>query len=219
VLNDQCPQELMAQLQEMACDSYSELNKPEKARRFCEAALELNPNSLPAILAKANRLIKEDLFEEATRVLDAAKEEHGQDRKLQKLLNEAHTLLRRSKSKDYYKVLGVSRDADERDIKKAYRRMTKQYHPDKYRGDLSAEEVQKKMSAINEAYEVLSNPELKQRFDNGDDPNDQQHQHPFQQGGNPFANFGGGQQFMFRQGGGFGGGGFPGGSGGFKFQF
>lgn len=72
------------------------------------------------------------------------------------------------------------------------------------------------MAAINEAYEVLSNPELKARFDRGDDPNShEQQQHPFQQGGNPF---GGGFP------GGFPGGGFPGGgrSGGqqhFQFQW
>ena len=57
------------------------------------------------------------------------------------------------------------------------------------------------MASINEAYEVLSDPELKQRFDRGEDPNDPASQH----GGHPFhgSPFGGGgqQQFVFRQGG------------------
>ena len=65
------------------------------------------------------------------------------------------------------------------------------------------------MAEINEAYEVLSDPELRARFDRGDDPNSQEQGQPFQ--GSPFG--GGGQQFLFQQGG--GGGGFPG--GGFKF--
>ena len=76
------------------------------------------------------------------------------------------------------------------------------------------------MAAVNEAYEVLSDPELRQRFDNGDDPNDPM---AGQGGGNPFA---GGFP-----GGGFGGGGYPfaqffsgggpmgGGGGGFQFHF
>ena len=65
------------------------------------------------------------------------------------------------------------------------------------------------MAAVNEAYEVLSDPELKERFDRGDDPNNPEQQ----QGGNPFQGSPfGGQQFMFRQGG------FPGGGGSFKFQ-
>lgn len=77
-------------------------------------------------------------------------------------------------------------------------------HPDK--GGSEA-----KMAAVNEAYEVLLNPELRQRFDNGDDPNDpmtQQGGHPFQgggfPGGHPFAQF-------FQQGGGQGD--------GFKFTY
>ncbi|CCF38926.1 hypothetical protein CH063_09894, partial [Colletotrichum higginsianum] len=53
------------------------------------------------------------------------------------------------------------------------------------------------MAAINEAYEVLSNPELRERFDRGDDPNNQEQGNPFQ-GNNPF---GGGHPFMYQQGG------------------
>jgi DnaJ family protein C protein 3 len=224
VINPKCPLTLLAELEEMACDSFTEMGKPDKARPHCDEALRLNPSSLPAILAKATRLLKEDAFEDAIRLLEKAKEEiegAGNDRRVRQKLQEAHNLLRRSKSKDYYKVLGVSRDADAREIKKAYRKLTKQYHPDKYRGDLSADQVQKKMSEINEAYEVLSDPALKERFDNGDDPNSHEGQNPFAQGGNPFAGFGqgGSQTFMFRQQGGgspFGHGG-PG--GGFNFHF
>ena len=74
------------------------------------------------------------------------------------------------------------------------------------------------MAAINEAYEVLSDPELRARFDRGDDPNnpEQQQGGPFH--GSPFGQGGGGQQFVFKQGGGgfkFQGGG--GGGGGFNF--
>lgn len=201
------------------------MGKPEKARPHCDETLRLNPQSVPAILAKATRLIKEELFEEAIRFLEKAK---GQvdgvedDHRFTQKFQEAQTLLRRSKEKDYYKVLGVARDADGREIKRAYRKLTKKYHPDKYRGELKPEAIQTKMSAINEAYEVLSNPELRERFDHGDDPNSQERQNPFFQqggggGGHPFADFGSQQQFMFRQ---QPGGGNPfGGSGGFNFHF
>lgn len=215
-----CPQDLLAQLLEITCEAYTEMNSAKKGRSFCDEALRLNPHSLSGLLAQATRLMSEDLFEEAIRVLETAKEVHPGDRRVDGKQQEAHTLLRRSKTKDYYKVLGISRDSSPREIKKAYRAMTKQYHPDKYRGDLNKEEVEKKMSTINEAYEVLGNPELKERFDRGDDPNSQEGQNPFHQGGHPFGGFGGGgQQYMFRQGAGspFGQG-FPGG-GQFKFQF
>ena len=58
--------------------------------------------------------------------------------------------------KDYYKILGVSRSASERDIKQAYRKLARQHHPDVNPGDKSAEE---KFKQINEAYEVLSDKE------------------------------------------------------------
>jgi DnaJ homolog subfamily C member 3 len=124
------------------------------------------------------------------------------------LIQKAQVALKRSKSKDYYKVLGVSHDADDRQIKSAYRKLSKQYHPDKAaKLSISKEEAEKKMATINEAYEVLSDPELRARFDRGDDPNSHEQQNPFQ--GSPFGH--GGQPFMFQQGG-------PGG-GQFKFQF
>jgi DnaJ homolog subfamily C member 3 len=189
----------------------------DKATPYCKEALQHNSQSLPGLLNQAQRQVNEDDFEAAIQTLESAKEHHGQTQKIQELLQKAHTLLKRSKQKDYYKVLGVTRDAEDREIKKAYRKLSKQYHPDKASTNgLTPEEAQKKMAAINEAYEVLSDPELKQRFDNGDDPNNNEQQgNPFQ--GSPFGGFGGGQgqQFFFRQGG--GGGGFPGG-GSFKFQ-
>jgi DnaJ homolog subfamily C member 3 len=198
------------------------MNNMKRASPYCNEAATLNPDNTFALLVKAQEQMDSDEFEAAIRTLNDAKEKgHPNARKLQDMLSKAHTLLKRSKSKDYYKVLGLTRDASEKEIKKAWRKLSQKFHPDKATANgIPKDEAQKKMSEVNEAYEVLSDPELKQRFDNGDDPNDQESQmrgNPFQ--GNPF---GGGQQFVFRQGGGsfqFGGqggfGGFPGGGFGF----
>lgn len=187
------------------------MNNLKKGGSFCAEALQFNPDSLHGLLHKAQQQLDADDFEDAVRTLEHAKEHHSGSQKIQELFQKAHTLLKRSKTKDYYKVLGVDRDADDREIKKAYRKLSKMYHPDKASANnMTPEEAQKKMAAVNEAYEVLSDEELKARFDRGDDPNNQeQQQNPFH--GNPFGH-GGGQQFHFRQGGGF-----PGG-GQFKFQ-
>tara|TARA_B100000749_G_scaffold122825_1_gene93925 strand:- start:175740 stop:176714 length:975 start_codon:yes stop_codon:yes gene_type:complete len=65
--------------------------------------------------------------------------------------------------KDYYKILGVGRDATATDIKKAYRKMAVKYHPDKNPGNKNAEE---RFKEVTEAYQVLSDPEKKRMFDN-----------------------------------------------------
>jgi len=64
--------------------------------------------------------------------------------------------------KDYYKILGVDRHANQKDIQKAYRKLARQYHPDVNPGDTSAED---KFKEINEANEVLSDPEKRKQYD------------------------------------------------------
>ena len=64
--------------------------------------------------------------------------------------------------RDYYEVLGVSKDSREDEIKKAYRKLAIKYHPDKNQGDKSAEE---KFKEATEAYEVLSDAKKKQIYD------------------------------------------------------
>ncbi|MBW4553917.1 MAG: DnaJ domain-containing protein [Aphanocapsa sp. GSE-SYN-MK-11-07L] len=64
--------------------------------------------------------------------------------------------------KDYYSVLGVSKDVSEAEIKKVFRKLARKYHPDLNPGDRAAEA---KFKEINEAYEVLSDPEKRQKYD------------------------------------------------------
>jgi molecular chaperone DnaJ len=63
---------------------------------------------------------------------------------------------------DYYEILGVPRDVSDEDLKKAYRKLVLQYHPDRNPGDKTAEE---KIREINAAYEVVGDPEKRQAYD------------------------------------------------------
>ncbi|MBC7076346.1 MAG: J domain-containing protein, partial [Syntrophomonadaceae bacterium] len=65
---------------------------------------------------------------------------------------------------DYYKILGVNRDATDKEIKAAYRRLARKWHPDLHSGK-KKEEAEEKFKQINEAYEVLSDPEKKTKYD------------------------------------------------------
>jgi len=64
-------------------------------------------------------------------------------------------------SKDYYKILGVGKGASAEEIKKAYRKLALEYHPDRGGGD----EAEKKFKEVNEAYQILSDPQKRSQFD------------------------------------------------------
>lgn len=105
---------------------------------------------------------------------------------------------------DYYKILGVDKDTPQKDIRKAYKKRAKQFHPDLHPDDAKAKA---KFQALNEAYDVLNDPEKRAKYDQYGKNWEQAD--AFAQGGGGFhysnagnSNF---QGFDFSQ---FGGGGF-----------
>ena len=65
-------------------------------------------------------------------------------------------------SKDYYNILGVTKQTPPDEIKKAYRQLAKKYHPDRNQGDDDAEQ---KFKEINEAYDILKDPQKRAAYD------------------------------------------------------
>lgn len=201
-------------LDESICMAYynEKQYKNPTAVQYCAKVVSREHVNSPAIRAEiaahmltVEGLLQQDDFDGAIAEVNRALEVHADNNQLKQKLQEIQMLAARAKAKDYYKVLGLSRTADDREIRSAYREMSRQYHPDKYRGEMTPEQVDRKMAEVNEAYEVLSTPELKERFDRGDDPNSKEpgfgagagspFQHQFQHGaggGNPFGGFGGG---------------------------
>ncbi|KAI4143342.1 MAG: hypothetical protein L6R39_004606, partial [Caloplaca ligustica] len=161
-IHKNAPDELYGSLVELACELYTEMNNKKKALPYCTDALKYNPHSLYGLIAQSHRQMDAEDYEAAVATLNLASEHHPSSPLIKPLLQNAHVALKRSKTKDYYKVLGVPTDADDRQIKRAYRAMTKQHHPDKTAAQgVPKEDSEKKMASINEAYEVLSNPELR----------------------------------------------------------
>ncbi len=102
---------------------------------------------------------------------------------------------------DYYKILGLSKNATEAEIKKAYRKLARQYHPDTN----PSEESHKKFQQINEANEVLSDPEKRKKYDKYG--KDWQHSEAFEQAQRQRQSHQGGTQYQFGEDFDFGGGG------------
>ena len=69
-----------------------------------------------------------------------------------------------STKRDYYEVLGLTKEATEKDIKKAYRKLAFKWHPDK--NPENKKEAEEKFKEINEAYSVLSDPDKRKEYDN-----------------------------------------------------
>ncbi|KAI9166640.1 DnaJ subfamily C member [Paramyrothecium foliicola] len=196
------------------------LKQYDEAIADCERAVSLDPGYNKARRTKANALGQAGKWEDSVREWKALQELEPEDVSIRKEIRKAELELKKSQRKDYYKILGVEKDASPDDIKKAYRKMAVKLHPDKNPGNLEAEA---KFKDLQEAYETLSDTEKKARYDNGDDLMDPSDMFG---GGGGMGGMGGidpeilfsmmGQQGGFGGGGGFrGGGGFPGGAGGF----
>ncbi|KAK1228065.1 hypothetical protein PQX77_008909 [Marasmius sp. AFHP31] len=201
------------------------LARYDEALLDADASIELVSNSFKALRTRARIHLALDNFDKATFDFKAAINEAQKDgstsdadvRALRNELKKAETALKRSKTKDYYKILGLQRDCTEIEIKKAYRRESLKHHPDKG-GD------EEKFKLVVEANAVLSDPARRERYDMGDDEDGSNDggfgpgMHGMSQAdiANLFAQFHGGGGGFGGGGGGFGGGRHP---GGFSFSF
>lgn len=206
----------------------SKLNKLDECIEDCTRAVDLDPNYIKAYLRRAKSYTEKEDYEAALidyeRVykLDKTKEH-------QQLLKDAKLELKKSKRKDYYKILGVAKTANDDEIKKAYKKRALMHHPDRFPNESEdvKKEEEKKFKEVGEAYAVLSDAKKRARYDNGQDLDDMG---SGMSGGADIdpnvlfqAFFGGGGGSPFMSGGGGGGSrssrnanGFP---GGFQFNF
>merc|ERR1712176_426706 len=120
-------------------------------------------------------------------------EKEKKTQQAKKKVKEAEVALKQSKEKNYYKILGLPRAATAKEIKKAYRALALEWHPDKNADN--KEEAERKFQDISEANEVLSDPELKAKYDRGEPVFENQ-------GGGGGGHGGFGQQFFHHRGGG-----------------
>ncbi|MCL4123340.1 UNVERIFIED_CONTAM: hypothetical protein GTU68_002895, partial [Idotea baltica] len=184
----------------------AKLGKLEEAVDDCTAAINLSEGYIKAFLRRAKCYQDLEKHEEAVRDYEkVCKLDRSQENK--RLLADAKVQLKCSKRKDYYKILGVSREASDDDIKKSYRKMALQHHPDRHANasDKEKQDHEITFKEIGEAYTVLTDAKKRAMYDRGQDINDGFERDPdvdptqifqafFEQGGSNF-NFAGHQNF------------------------
>lgn len=136
--------------------AYISLKDYDNAISDCNEALRLDPSFIKAQKIRAKAHGASGNWEEAIKDYKSVAESNPTEKGIQEDIRRAEFELKKSQRKDYYKTLGVSKDASETDIKKAYRKLAVRYHPDKNR---DGEEGDEKFKEIGEAYETLMDPQ------------------------------------------------------------
>ncbi|VDK69053.1 unnamed protein product [Onchocerca ochengi] len=146
-----------------------------------------DPNDLDVLCDRAEAFLMYEKYDEAIEDYQKAVNSHEESRRAREGLHRAQNLKRNVGKRDYYKILGVRKNASEREIRKAYRKQAQKWHPDNFSDKKEKERAQKMFVDIAAAKEVLTDPEKRAQYDNGEDPLDPEQQqrtfhHPFQNG-------------------------------------
>lgn len=186
----------MGKINNLLCLKYAKVKNASAAIPLCRECLKTDPqNTVDYSLALSEALQQQEEFEEAVSVLEAAAKKH-KDNRLQEAIKAAQKARHEAANPDYYKLLGVPRDASEKQIKLAYRKLAQKYHPDKLKNSTPEEKkrAEVRMGLINRANDVLTDPEKRAQYDRGFDPENPQGHQPFGHGGGHPFGFGGHHQ-------------------------
>ncbi|XP_012680570.1 dnaJ homolog subfamily C member 3a [Clupea harengus] len=176
------------QAKERICHCLSKDQQGGLAIPVCSEVLESEPDNVNVLKDRAEAYLQEEQYEEAIKDFESAREHSEADRQIKEGLERAQRLLKQSQKRDYYKILGVKRTAQKKEIIKAYRKLAQKWHPDNFQDAEDKKKAEKKFIDIAQAKEVLTDPEMRSKFDQGEDPMDPESQ----QGGHHHQNFHGG---------------------------
>jgi DnaJ family protein C protein 3 len=147
--------------EQFLCTCNAKAKNTKEAIDSCSNVLKVSPNDADAFYYRAQAYIVDELLDKAKSDCQKAHELESSQR-TQECMEKINKLIKQSKKRDYYKILGVKRSADKNTIMKAYRKLAHKWHPDKYDGD-EKEKAQKVFIDIAAAKEVLTDPG-KRRF-------------------------------------------------------
>uniref|UniRef100_A0A8C5CFR8 DnaJ homolog subfamily C member 7-like n=1 Tax=Gadus morhua TaxID=8049 RepID=A0A8C5CFR8_GADMO len=149
------------------------LTKLDQAIEDCTSAIKLDPTYIKAYLRRAQCYTDTEQYDDAVRDYEKVYQTE-KTKEHKQLLKAAQLELKKSKRKDYYKVLGIGKNATDDEIKKAYRKRALMHHPDRHSAATTEvqKEEEKKFKEVGEAFTVLSDPKKKCRYDSGHDLDD-----------------------------------------------
>ncbi|XP_051565825.1 dnaJ homolog subfamily C member 3-like isoform X1 [Myxocyprinus asiaticus] len=161
---------------ERICHCLSKDQQTTKAISVCSEVLNSDAQNVNALKDRAEAFLQDQQYEEAIKDFESAKEHSENDQQIKEGLERAQRLLKQSQKRDYYKILGVKRTAQKKEILKAYRKLAQQWHPDNFQDPEEKKKAEKKFIDIAQAKEVLTDPEMRSKFDQGEDPMDPESQ-------------------------------------------
>uniref|UniRef100_A0A8C9RAR4 DnaJ homolog subfamily C member 3 n=1 Tax=Scleropages formosus TaxID=113540 RepID=A0A8C9RAR4_SCLFO len=164
------------QAKERICHCLSLNQQAAEAILTCSEVLASDPQNVNALKDRAEAFLQDEQYEEAVRDYETASKYSEGDRQIKEGLEKAQRLMKQSKKRDYYKILGVKRTAQKKEIIKAYRKLAQQWHPDNFQDADEKKRAEKKFIDIAQAKEVLTDPEMRSKFDQGEDPLDPESQ-------------------------------------------
>lgn len=185
------------------CQAQMKIGKLAEAKEACEEAVKYNERNVEAMIVQAEIAENEQEYQKCIDIISKAMEIEDNSQRLKDKKNRYEKMLKQSLRRDYYKILGLPRNCNKKQINKAYRDLAQKWHPDKFPGAEEKKAAEKKFMDIAAAKEVLSDANMRQIFDDGEDPLDAEQNQERQRGGGfpggfPFG--GGHQHFHFRRG-------------------
>jgi len=190
---DPRPRVLTGQLEEKKCAALTQApGRAKDAIALCEAVAH-RVNTADAWCQLGDAHMAGEDWAAAEKVFGRAAQMDQGSQRARQGVHRAQLEVKKASRKDYYKALGVAKTAGKKEIKKAYLKLAKQFHPDMVTGEQEKAEAETRFHSIGEAYEVLIDEEKRGRYDRGEDIEVPQG-HPGHRGGGfpfPFGGFGG----------------------------
>ena len=142
-----------------------------EALRDSNQSIKLNPFYARGYIKRGNVYMELKMFDDARADFQKAKDLDPNVAGVEGYLNDANKSAEKARKRDYYAILGIDKNADEKEIKRAYKKMAMKYHPDRNsESEESKKMAEKKFIDVNDAYSVLSDPKKRSMYDQGYDP-------------------------------------------------